>query len=58
MKTFKAGRTDWREKVMKIHNLQYTVVNDKIVFKGNLGKYKTLVDFLVSEAIILNIQVW
>jgi hypothetical protein len=55
MKTFKANRIDWREKVMKALNLDYTIVNDMIVFKGSIGEYKTLVDMLVSERIRLNI---
>ena len=55
MKTFKANRNDWREKVMKALNLQYTVVNDMIVVKGSIGEYKTLVDLLVSERIKLEI---
>jgi hypothetical protein len=55
MKTFKANRNDWREKVMKALNLQYTIVNDMIVVKGSIGEYKTLVDLLVSERIKLEI---
>jgi hypothetical protein len=50
MRTFKAGRTDWREKVMIALNLEYTIVNDKIVFKGSIGEYETLVDLLVTES--------
>ena len=57
-KTHKAGRTEWREKVMNTLNLNYTIVNNKIIFKGNIGNYKTLVDLLVIEAEKLNIQVW
>jgi hypothetical protein len=55
MKTFKANRSDWREKVMKALNLEYTIVNDMIVVKGSIGDYKTLVDMLVSERIKLGI---
>ena len=55
MKTFKASKNDWREKVMKSLNLDYTIVNDMIVVKGNIGDYKTLVDMLVSERIKLGI---
>ena len=55
MKTFKANRNDWREKVMKTLNLDYTIVNDMIVVKGSIGEYKTLVDMLVSERIKLGI---
>ena len=55
MKTFKANRNDWREKVMKALNLEYTIVNDMIVVKGSIGEYKTLVDLLVSERIKLEI---
>lgn len=55
MKTFKANRNDWREKVMKALNLEYTIVNDMIVVKGSIGEYKTLVDLLVSERIKLGI---
>jgi hypothetical protein len=55
MKTFKASRNDWREKVMKAINLDYTIVNDMIVVKGSIGEYKTLVDLLVSERIKLGI---
>jgi hypothetical protein len=55
MRTFKANRNDWREKVMKALNLDYNIVNDMIVFKGNIGEYKTLVDMLVSERINLGI---
>ncbi len=56
MKTTKAGRTDWREKVMKALNLDYTIENDKIIYKGSLLGYNTLVDLLVSERIKLNIN--
>ena len=55
MRTFKANRNDWREKVMKALNLNYTIVNDMIVMKGSIGEYKTLVDLLVSERIKLGI---
>ena len=55
MKTFKADRNDWREKVMKALNLDYTIINDMIVLKGSIGEYKTLVDMLVSERIKLGI---
>ena len=55
MKTFKANRNDWREKVMKALNLDYTIINDMIVLKGDIGEYKTLVDMLVSERIKLGI---
>ena len=51
MKTFKATRTDWREEVMNEIKLNYTVVDNMIVFKGSIGNYKTLVDLLVSEGI-------
>jgi hypothetical protein len=50
-KTHKAGRSDWREKVMQKLNLQYAIVNNQIVYKGSLGQYKTFVDLLVSERI-------
>lgn len=55
IKTFKAGRTDWRENVMKALNLEYTIVNDQIIYKGQLNGYKTLVDLLVTETRILGI---
>jgi hypothetical protein len=55
MKTFKANRNDWREKVMKALKLDYTIVNDMIVVKGSIGEYKTLVEMLVSERIKLGI---
>lgn len=55
MKPFKAKRTDWREQVMKSLNLEYTINNDMIVYKGNIGNYKTFVDLLVSEGIKLGI---
>ncbi len=55
MRTFKANTNDWREKVMKALNLNYTIINDMIVFKGDIGEYKTLVDMLVSERIKLGI---
>jgi hypothetical protein len=55
MRTFKANRSDWREKVMNALNLDYTIVNDMIVVKGSIGEYKTLVDLLVSERIKLGI---
>ena len=55
MKTFKANRSDWREKVMKALNLDYTIIDNMIVFKGSIGEYKTLVDMLVSERIKLGI---
>ena len=56
MKSFKAKRTDWRERVMKSLKLEYTIVNDMIVVKGSIGEYKTLVDMLVSERIKLGIS--
>lgn len=49
MKTHKANRNDWREKVLKTILIEYTIVNNKIVVKGSIGEYKTLVDLLVSE---------
>jgi hypothetical protein len=55
MKTFKAKRSDWREKVIKALGVDYTIVNDMIVVKGSIGNYKTLVDMLVSERIKLGI---
>ena len=55
MKTFKAKRSDWREKVIKALTVDYTIVNDMIVVKGSIGNYKTLVDMLVSERIKLGI---
>lgn len=55
MKTFKAKRSDWREKVMKALNLDYTINNEIIVFKGSIGNYETLVHLLVSERKKLNI---
>ena len=56
MKSFKAKRSDWRERVMKTLSLEYTIVNDMIVVKGSIGEYKTLVDLLVSERIKLGIS--
>jgi len=55
MKTFKAGRNEWREKVLNTLNIEYTIVNDMIVVKGSIGQYKTLIDLLVSERIKLGI---
>ena len=55
MTTFKAKRTDWREQVMKSLNLEYTINNDMVVYKGKIGNYKTFVDLLVSEGIKLGI---
>ena len=55
MRTFKANRNNWREKVMKALNLDYTIINDMIVVKGSIGEYKTLVEMLVSERIKLGI---
>jgi len=55
MKTFKANRNDWREKVMIALELKYTIVNDMIVTKESIGEHKTLVNFLVSERIRLGI---
>lgn len=55
MKSHKASRTDWREKVLKALGLEYTIVNDIIVVNGSIGSYKTLVDLLVSERIKLGI---
>jgi hypothetical protein len=55
-KTHKAGRTNWRENVMNALNLNYTIVNDQIIYKGSIGEYKTLVGLLVSEAKKKNIQ--
>lgn len=49
MKTHKANRNDWREKVLKTLVIEYTIVNNKIVVKGSIGEYKTLVNLLVSE---------
>jgi hypothetical protein len=55
MKTFKAKRNDWREKVMKALNLDYIIKNEIIVFKGSIGNYETLVELLVIESKKLNI---
>ena len=49
MKTYKANTNEWREKVLKAINLEYTIVNGMIIVKGSIGDYKTLVDLLVSE---------
>lgn len=56
MKTFKANRNDWREKVLQTINLDYTIVGRKIVVKGDIRGYKTLVDLLVIECEKLGIQ--
>jgi hypothetical protein len=55
MRTFKANRNDWREKVMKALNLDYIIKNEIIVFKGSIGNYETLVELLVIESKKLNI---
>ncbi len=55
MKTSKANRNEWREKVMNALNLSYTLSDNQIVYKGSLGNYKTLVDLLVGERIRLGI---
>jgi hypothetical protein len=56
MGTHKAIRADWREKVMKALNLEYTIINNNIVYKGSIKGYNTLVDLLVSERIKLGIN--
>jgi hypothetical protein len=55
MKTSKAKRNEWREKVMNALNLSYTLSDNQIVYKGSLGNYKTLLDLLVNERIKLGI---
>jgi hypothetical protein len=55
IKTFKATQSEWREKVLKAINLEYTIDNNMIVVKGSIGEYKTLVDLLVTERIKLGI---
>lgn len=57
-KSFKANKTDWREKVMNALGLKYTIVEDMIVYSGEIGGYKTLVDMLVSERTKLNIPLY
>jgi hypothetical protein len=49
MKTYKATTCQWRVNGMKALNLEYTIVNNMIVYKGSIGQYKTLVDMLVTE---------
>jgi hypothetical protein len=56
MRTHKAGYANWREKVMNELNLTFKVVDGKIIYKGDLLGYKTLVDLLVSERIKLGIS--
>jgi len=55
IKTYKAGRTDWRENVLKALNMNYTVVNDIIIYKGALNT--SLVCFLVDKRIELKIDI-
>jgi hypothetical protein len=55
-KTYKVGKTEWREKVLIALNLQYNIIDNQIIFKGDIGNYKTLVDLLVSERIKLSIE--
>jgi len=57
-KTHKAVTCEWREKVMNKLNLEYTILNNQIVYKGSIGEYKTLVGLLVNEAIKNNIKTY
>ena len=55
-KTYKVGKAEWREKVLIALNLEYNIIDNQIIFKGDIGNYKTLVDLLVSERIKLSIE--
>ena len=56
MRTFKASTCEWREKVMISLNLNYTIANGMIIFKGSIGEYKTFIDMLVQERKKLEIE--
>ena len=56
MKTFKVNKNQWREQVMQALNLEYTIIGNKIVYKGYIGEYNSLVSLLVSEAQKLKIS--
>jgi adenylosuccinate lyase len=57
MGTHKAKTNLWREKVMKALNLEYKIINNQIVYKGQLKGYNTLVDLLVTECEKLGIEI-
>lgn len=54
MKTYKATQCAWRIEVMNTLGLEYTIVNNMIVYKGKLST--TLVSFLVEKKNKLGIK--
>jgi hypothetical protein len=56
MKTYKVATDSLREKVMNALKLDYKIENNKMVYRGDLKGYKTLVDLLVNERIKLGIS--
>lgn len=56
MKTNKANINEWRLQVMKSLNLDFIVKNNKIIYKGDLMGYNSLVSLLVGEGIKLGIS--